>query len=91
MVSDVPQLDEAARTFSYALDEDHWVNGGAVNSGGDVFRWLKDNILEKSYDFAAITDLARGVSPGSDGLIFHPYLGGERAPLWNAAARAFWT
>lgn len=88
MVSDVPQLDEAARTFSYALDEDHWVNGGAVNSGGDVFRWLKDNVLEKSYDFAAITDLARGVSPGSDGLIFHPYLGGERAPLWNAAARA---
>ncbi|WP_276419466.1 hypothetical protein, partial [Lactococcus petauri] len=44
-IEDVPQLDEAARTFSYALDEDHWVNGGAVNSGGDVFRWLKDNVL----------------------------------------------
>jgi len=27
------------------------------------------------------------VNPGSDGLLFHPYLAGERAPLWNANAR----
>lgn len=88
IISDAPQPDRSARTFSYALDEDHWVNGGAVNSGGDVFRWLKDNLFETSHDFATITELARLVPPGSDGLIFHPYLGGERAPLWNAAARA---
>ncbi len=88
MVSDEPQLDQAARTFSYALDEKHWVNGGAVNSGGEVFRWLKDNLFESAHDFATITDLASNVSPGADGLLFHPYLGGERAPLWNAAARA---
>jgi gluconokinase len=31
--------------------------------------------------------LAETVPPGSDGLIFHPYLMGERSPLWNANAR----
>ena len=27
------------------------------------------------------------VSPGAEGLLFHPYLAGERAPLWNANLR----
>jgi gluconokinase len=27
------------------------------------------------------------VAPGSEGLLFHPYLAGERAPLWNADLR----
>ena len=27
------------------------------------------------------------VRPGSDGLLFHPYLTGERAPIWNSNAR----
>ncbi|HEY9596312.1 MAG TPA: FGGY-family carbohydrate kinase, partial [Cyanophyceae cyanobacterium] len=31
--------------------------------------------------------LAETVPPGSEGLIFHPYLMGERSPLWDANAR----
>jgi xylulokinase len=31
--------------------------------------------------------LAAGVAPGSDGLIFHPYLMGERAPHWDPKLR----
>ncbi len=38
--------------------------------------------------YARMTDMARAIAPGADGLIFHPYLLGERAPLWNAQARA---
>lgn len=34
-----------------------------------------------------LTKIASRVKPGADGLIFHPYLAGERAPLWNANAR----
>jgi sugar (pentulose or hexulose) kinase len=30
-----------------------------------------------------LTKIASRVKPGADGLIFHPYLAGERAPLWN--------
>jgi gluconokinase len=31
--------------------------------------------------------LAETVPPGSEGLIFHPYLMGERSPIWDANAR----
>ncbi|MFK8186034.1 MAG: gluconokinase [Phormidesmis sp.] len=41
---------------------------------------------ESSYD--RMNAMARSVPAGSDGLIFHPYLLGERSPLWNAKARA---
>jgi gluconokinase len=31
--------------------------------------------------------MAEKIAPGADGLIFHPYMAGERAPIWNADAR----
>ena len=34
-----------------------------------------------------LTKIAERVRPGSDGLLFHPYLAGERAPLWNPDVR----
>jgi gluconokinase len=37
--------------------------------------------------YEVLTRIAARVSPGADGLLFHPYLAGERAPLWNANAR----
>jgi gluconokinase len=37
--------------------------------------------------YEALTALAAQSHPGADGLLFHPYLAGERAPLWNADAR----
>lgn len=87
VVTDRPKTDEKARTFTYALDKNHWVVGGPVNSGGDVFRWARDQLFDGKQSFEEITELARTVSAGAEGLLFHPYLGGERAPLWNANAR----
>src|SRR5699024_1703245 len=63
---------------------------------GIVFRWVKDQLFapEKitaeqmqvsTYDI--LTKIAQKIPAGSDGLLFHPYLGGERAPIWNAYAR----
>ena len=34
-----------------------------------------------------LVKIASEVRPGSDGLIFHPYMLGVRVPLWNASAR----
>ena len=89
VVSNSPKIDPKCRTFTYALDRDHWVVGGSVNSGGDVFRWAKDNLFdaEKSTAYDFIIDIANKIPAGADGLIFHPYLGGERAPIWDANAR----
>ena len=96
VVSDQPVIDPKGRTFTYALDKDHWVIGGPVNNGGDVFRWARDNMFDAEKSTAALlgtdaydlmTQIASRVPAGSEGLIFHPYLGGERAPIWDANAR----
>lgn len=95
-VTDRPVTDPKGRIFCYALTEDHWVIGGPVNNGGMIFQWLKDEICQSEVKaaeesgqdpFTYLTSIAADIRPGSEGLIFHPYLAGERAPIWNAHAR----
>jgi gluconokinase len=92
-----PQVDEDMRTFCYVLTEQHYVVGGAVNSGGMALNWLsrlmansgadrEDELQHESFD--ALFALAAQVAPGSEKLLFHPYLSGERAPLWSTDATA---
>lgn len=91
-----PSTDEKERLFCYALNKDFWVVGGAINNGGIMLRWVRDQLAtleaeearnqgQDPYD--VLTRIAESVSPGSDGLIFLPLLTGERAPYWNANAR----
>ncbi|MFL4499969.1 gluconokinase [Weissella sp. MSCH1] len=96
VVTDAPKIDPKGRTFTYALDKDHWVVGGPVNSGGDVFRWARDKMFDAEKSTAALmgvdtydllTEIASKIPAGADGLLFHPYLGGERAPIWDANAK----
>jgi len=95
-IIDHPQTDEKGRIFCYALTEKHWVIGGPVNNGGMVFRWIRDEFAASEVETAkrlgidpyeVLTKIAEGVRPGADGLLFHPYLAGERAPLWNPDVR----
>lgn len=95
-VTDKPVTDPKGRIFCYALTEKHWVIGGPVNNGGMIFRWVRDQIGTEEIanakklgvdPYVLLTELAAKAKPGSEGLIFHPYLSGERAPLWDANAR----
>lgn len=95
-VVDHPVTDPKGRLFCYVLSEGKYVLGGSVNNGGIVFRWVRDQLFapEKATaqqlqtdSYEALNQLANQIAAGSDGLIFLPYLGGERAPLWDANAR----
>ena len=86
VMTDRPIVDEKMRTFTYALDETHWVIGGATNSGASVLAWLKEQIFDDQMTLQTMTQMVASVPAGSKGLIFHPYLGGERAPIWDAMA-----
>lgn len=95
-IIDQPKTDEKGRIFCYVLTEDHYCIGGPVNNGGVVLRWLRDELLASEVETAkrlgvdsydVLTKIASRVKPGANGLIFHPYLAGERAPLWNANAK----
>jgi len=95
-VTNRPVTDETERTFCYALTKDHWVVGGPVSNGGIVLRWFRDNFAEPEIAVAkrlgkdpydVIIEYASQVPPGAEGLIFLPFLSGERAPYWNPNAR----
>jgi gluconokinase len=82
-------VDELGRLFCYALAEGMWVIGGPINNGGLALSWLRDNVLDlEDTPFETMDRLAASVPAGSEGLLFLPYLTGERAPQWDAGARA---
>ncbi len=96
ILSDHPQTDEKGRTWCYNLIDDTWVLGGAINNGGIVLRWLRDNFGQAERaeaerlgvdPYTLLTGNAGKVPAGSDGLIMLPFFLGERAPNWNADAR----
>lgn len=87
-----PITDEQGRTFCYPLTEKYWVIGGASNNGGIVLRWFRDTFrqleIEPEQDaYARLIQLAESIPVGAEGLLFLPFLSGERAPYWNADAR----
>ena len=87
VTSDHPTHDPQLRihTFSHVMPG-HWILSGAVLSAGLSLKWFRDNVAGfASYDEA--TSLAAQVKPGCDGLIFLPYLIGERTPHMDPNAR----
>jgi gluconokinase len=88
-----PAADPRGRLFCYPLAEGWWIAGGPVNSGGVVFRWMRDKLAPDLADgggdagYARLVDLAMEALPGAGGLLFLPHLSGERAPHWDERAR----
>ena len=83
-VTDKPLFDPLFRVQTWCHTRPgRWaVQSGSLN-GGSTLGWLKNQILKSSEPFAALDEEAGQVPAGSEGLIFLPYLSGERTP-WNA-------
>ena len=64
-----------------------WVVGGAMAALGASVDWLREAVLRDQLDAEALLREASTVAPGAAGLLFLPYLAGERAPLFDEAAR----
>jgi len=85
--------DERKRFFNYLLTENHYISGGPTNSGGVIFEWFANQFgefkgpFDIEYTMERLIHEASNVVAGSEGLLFLPYLLGERAPLWNPNAR----
>ena len=85
-----PVVDRQGRVFCYALTEDRWVVGGAINNGGVVLQWAHDALApELTGDDveARLMDIAAQAPPGRDRLVMLPYLLSERAPHWSTLPR----
>ncbi len=80
------RISEKQDTFSYAFTKNTSIIGGPTNNGGIALQWLKDLLNFEGSHEELISSAAR-VEPGADGIIFLPYVNGERAPLWNRRAK----
>lgn len=88
--------DEKQRLFNYVLAEGNYICGGPTNNAGSAFEWYATQFgdFKRAFDLEdcvenLINDASK-VPVGSEGLIFLPYLQGERAPIWNANARGIY-
>lgn len=86
--SSKPIFNFGAMTFNYRLDEHTFICGGAVNNGGMIIDWALKSLRNKKDispdDYQELFKLIASKPPGSDGLLFLPYLSGERTPIWDA-------
>jgi gluconokinase len=83
-----PYFDPTGRTFCYRLDERRLIVGGASNNGANALEWLRKSVLRTRRSLPDLLAEAALVPPGAEGLVFEPFLHGERAPLWDAHATA---
>jgi xylulokinase len=74
--------------FCHAIP-DRWHFMGVMLSAAGSFQWYRDAIAP-DVSFDALTSEAANVDPGSDGLLFLPYLSGERTPHPDPLARGAW-
>lgn len=94
---DEPKLDEELRThtFCHAVPGKWHVMGVMLSAGGSL-RWLRDTICAAEVEVARnmgvdpyelMTEQAAEAPVGSEGLLFLPYLAGERTPYPDPEAR----
>lgn len=69
----------------HVLARQYLLQAGTV--GGGSLGWFRDMIGQPDTSFEAFSALAEQTPPGSNGLIFIPYMAGERTPLWSSSAR----
>jgi xylulokinase len=65
----------------------YWNLSGIISTSGGAVRWVRDLLGMEQLPNAAFYRLAESSPPGAGGLLFLPYLAGERAPIWDSRAR----
>ncbi|MFM7717998.1 MAG: xylulokinase, partial [Actinomycetota bacterium] len=85
--TDRPLIEPAGRlhAFCHAVPGRWHVMGVMLSAAGSL-RWFRD-ALAPGEDFGALTATAEDVPAGADGLLFLPYLTGERTPHPDPLAR----
>lgn len=86
-----PHLDTRLRTFNLVfLDGRQVMALGTTQAAGLALAWAIDTLYaeftDKSEVYKSLDTFTRDVPAGSQGLLFLPYLLGERSPWWNAGA-----
>ncbi|MEP7129467.1 MAG: gluconokinase [Chitinophagales bacterium] len=85
IASGSPIYNFDAMIFNYILDDTTFVCGAPINNGGSVLGWLMNSFMkgEGENEYARFFEAVGNIVAGSQGLLFLPYINGERAPIWD--------
>lgn len=90
-----PKLDTEMRTWCYLAGPEQWAVGG-LSAGGLIYEWFIREFAQGERQqaerrgislYQLLEEYAQTIPPGSEGLVFLPFLVGERTPSWNPNAR----
>ena len=71
--------------WCYRIDRKRFIMGGALSDGGGLFGWLKDNLRLAEIDDVTEDEIAKR-PPAGHGLVFLPFLAGERSTGYHEDA-----
>ena len=72
------------------IDPHKWIIAGEMETGGGALMWFRDTLCQEETRrakrvglsaYQLLSEIAGGISPGADGLLFLPWLSGERSPV----------
>lgn len=92
---DEPKFDKSFINRCHVV-EGTWIYQGAMSHTGASYQWFRDNFCQdlvkeaagsNQNSFTLMNEEAAKANPGCDGVVFLPYMLGERSPVWDAYAR----
>jgi xylulokinase len=87
---------EPTLILGYHVVPDKWLLQGGTVGGGGAIRWFEKEFcaeerqIAKEKDtnsFEEMNETSKDISVGSDGVVFLPYMAGERSPIWDKNAK----
>lgn len=82
--------------LGYHVVPKQWLLQGGTTGGGGVMRWFErefadyERQMQETTGISSLNQLnlaAESIEPGSEGVVFLPYMAGERSPIWNPDAK----
>ena len=87
---------EPSLILSRHVTGNQWLLQGGTTGGGGLMRWVEQEFAEEERQkgrtvgkssLDLLNEEAGGIPPGSAGVVFLPYMAGERTPIWNPGAK----
>lgn len=88
MVSDsIPEDKSCSLVINPHVVKDKWIIGGPMGVYGGAIDWFVNGLLNGCESAESLTEKAKQLPPGSEGVRSIPTLEGERTPFWNSNMR----
>lgn len=97
LVSEEPIKDQGLIVWPYPYKSEKLnYNFSGSATAGAITKWFRDNFAELEVSeqkaggrnaYAVLSERAKDIPAGSNGLVVLPYFMGERAPVWNSDAK----